>query len=290
MTEADTPAPAQQAPLSWLALPEPLRRVFARFPLVTYSANDLPQTAPQLRNHHVFYSFQRPQAPADQPSCNPTCLKWQALLNFQGVQYQARVSNNHASPSGALPFILPARTSNPRPGSPVTANKIPRWIMSQGGDEETLHSKEEAYSALIDHDIRNAWLYFLYLDACNFKYVAYPLYCDSASSNYFVRRAVARQLQSAARDELLKSHHLIDSRELSLHAKKALSALSTLLGENEHFFGDSRPGLFDASVFAYTHLLLDDSMNWQNTVLSDLLKEYANLVSHRDRLLSQYFP
>jgi metaxin len=41
--------------------------------------------------------------------------------------------------------------------------------------------------------------------------------------------------------------------------------------------------LFDASVFAYTHLLLDESLNWQNTRLVDSLKKSGNLVQHRQR-------
>lgn len=162
--------------------------------------------------------------------------------------------------------------------------------MNQGGNEEKLHPKEEAYSALIDHNIRNAWLYFLYLDAGNFEHVASPLYCKTASSNYFVQQALARQLQSAATDELLKSYSLIDASELYDHASRAFEALSTLLDSNDHFFGGSQPGLFDASIFAYTHLLLDESMNWDNAALTDLLKGHANLVSHRDRLLAKYFP
>ncbi|ETN43907.1 uncharacterized protein HMPREF1541_11038 [Cyphellophora europaea CBS 101466] len=290
MTEADAARPEQRPQSSWFALPEPLRRVFARFPIVSYSANVLPQNAPQHRSQHVFFSFQRPGGPADAPSCNPTCLKWQTLLKFQGVSHKIQPSNNHASPSGALPFILPANTANQRPGTPVSASKIPRWIVSQGGREETLQPKEEAYNALVDHDIRNAWLYFIYLDQPNFKAVAAPLYCESASSNVLVQLAMASQLQSAARDELLKSYILIDADELYDRAAKAFSALSTLLGGDDNFFGASQPGLFDASVFAYTHLLLDDSMNWQTSTMIDLLKIHPNLVSHQQRLRAEYFP
>lgn len=290
MTESDA-TPTEQRPVSsWLTLPEPLRRVFARFPLVTYSPNDLPQTAPQRRSQHVFYSFQQPRTAAESPSCNPTCLKWQALLNFQGVEFQVEPANNHASPSGALPFVLPASTPNKRPSTPVSASKIPRWIASQGKSEEKLHPKEEAYSALVDHDIRNAWLYFLYLDSRNFTHVASPLYCESASSNMFVQQALARQLQTAAKDELLKNYSLIDANELYNHADKAFGALSTLLENDDYFFKGKTPGLFDASVFAYTHLLLDEGMKWQNTTLADLLKTHPTLVAHQDRLLSKYFP
>jgi metaxin len=288
MTEADGPPPEQTSWRSWFALPEPLRRVFAQFPLLSCNSNPLPQAAPRIRNQHVFYSFQRPQDGAHAPSCNPTCLKWQALLRFHNIDHHVQSSNNHASPSGALPFLLPA-SSALRPATPVSATKIPRWVTGHGGREEKIHSHEEAYSALLDHDIRNAWLYFLYLDPSNFKTVASPLYCSSASSNFLVQQAIGSQLRSAARDELLKSYSLIDGSDLYEHAAHAFRSLSVFLGDDNHFFGSSSPGLFDASVFAYTHLLLDESMNWTNTVLIDLLREHENLVEHRERLLSTYF-
>ena len=104
-----------------------------------------------------------------------------------------------------------------------------------------------------------------------------------------VQQATARQLRSAAQDELLKTSILIDPNELYRRAEEAFKALATLLGEDEYFFGAEQPGLFDASVFAYTHLLLDQSLGWQSTSLTDALSKYENLVGHRNQLLKQYF-
>jgi metaxin len=171
----------------------------------------------------------------------------------------------------------------------VAANKITRWVVSQGGEEDTVHMKEEAYMSLIDHTIRNAWLYCLYLDKANFSAVAWPLYVKAASSNIFVQQAIARQLRSAAQDELLKVSSLIDAAELYQHADEAFQALSTQLGESTYFFDSKTPGLFDASLFAYAHLLLDSSLPWQTRYLTDILSKYPNLVRHRDHLLSEYF-
>jgi metaxin len=148
---------------------------------------------------------------------------------------------------------------------------------------------EEVYLSLIDHTLRNAWLYHLYLDAQNFQSVAWPLYIRSTSQNLFVRRAIAYQLRTAAKEELLKTVSIIDSGELYSRAQEAFQALSTLLCENKNFFGSESPGLFDASLFAYTHLLLDSDMGWETTTLVDILAQYPNLVRHRDRLLKQYF-
>ena len=143
--------------------------------------------------------------------------------------------------------------------------------------------------SLIDHVIRNAWLYYLYLDALNFKSVAWPLYVAPTSSNWMVQQTTAHQLRVAAQDELLKTSTIIDPSELYHRAEDAFSALSTLLGEDQYFFEAEQPGLFDASFFAYSHLLLDQDMGWESTTLFDALSKHNNLVQHRDRLLNEYF-
>ena len=125
----------------------------------------------------------------------------------------------------------------------------------------------------------------LYLDSENFDSVARRLYVNPATSNWVVRAALGHQLQQAARDELLKTSRYIDAAALEADAGGAFEALSTLLGEDEHFFGRPNPGLFDASVFAYTQLILDDTLGWKRNRLAQLLKEHPNLVQHRDRLL-----
>jgi metaxin len=100
---------------------------------------------------------------------------------------------------------------------------------------------------------------------------------------------MARQLQQAARDELLKFSDFIDVDDLEVEASRAFSALSTLLGDDEHFFGREAPGLFDASVFAYTYLLLDDSLGWKQNPLAIHLEAHNNLVQHQQRLAELFF-
>jgi metaxin len=72
-------------------------------------------------------------------------------------------------------------------------------------------------------------------------------------------------------------------------ADKAFEALSILLNSSSWFFGNKGPGLFDASVFAYTQLLLDESMGWEETRLGRALRRRKNLVEHRHRMLATYY-
>ena len=211
-------------------------------------------------------------------------------MKFRDIEFSTLPSNNHASPTGALPFILPSSDTAATSLAPVPSSKILKWTTTQKpGNAETSDMRAEAYTSLLDHRIRSAWLYTLYLDEDNFRAVAKKLYIDPTSSHALVRMTLAYQLQQAARDELLKYATCIDEDDLYAEAVKAFHALSTLLGSDENFFGQKQPGLFDASVFAYTHLLLDKQMGWQNKRLSDALKKISNLVQHRQRNLEQYF-
>ena len=72
-------------------------------------------------------------------------------------------------------------------------------------------------------------------------------------------------------------------------AEEGIDALATLLGQDEWFFASQRPTIFDASVFAYTHLILDESIDWRDNKLGDQLRHRDNLVQHRNRILEMYF-
>jgi metaxin len=67
------------------------------------------------------------------------------------------------------------------------------------------------------------------------------------------------------------------------------------LGEHEWFFGAERPGLFDASVFAYTHLLLIEEgeeglgEGWVDGRLRELVVGRKALRAHRERILREYY-
>lgn len=148
----------------------------------------------------------------------------------------------------------------------------------------------EAYLSLIDHRIRRAWLYALYLTP-NFTSIAESLYILPASSNSFVRLTIAYELRAAAEAELLKHSAVISAETLYKDAEEAFAALETVLGDGEWFFGAAKPGLFDASVFAYTHLLLDKALGngWSESRLRNAVLGNRKLVAHRERILTTFY-
>lgn len=265
--------------------------MFDRFPIITYDDNDLPQRTSHSRSTHTLFIF---TVSDHKLSPNPACLKWQLYLLINNISFTTSSSNNHASPTGALPFLLPATKSKRDPlPQPITASKIQRWAETQGAKEEETNLKLEAYTSLIDQNIRNAWLYHLYLCPGNFESIAKKLYVDTASSNPLVQAALAHQLRAAALHQLSRTWSFIDADEIYEQADAAFSALGTLLGSDEFFSKTGIPGLFDASLLAFTHLILDfgdaktqHGLQWQDQILLTILQRHDILVRHRDRVVA----
>lgn len=260
---------------------------------------------------------------------------------FKGIDFVTISSNNHASPTGALPFLLPAsNTKNPLEAVlPIPSTRIERWVREKevntekagrpsdeglearnqhveasvstkqkSTSKESLDMRYEAYMSLLNYRIRNAYvgpifipheiveitamrsqLYSLYLSPPNFASIVLPLYVNPSTSNTLARVALSHQLRAAAETELLKQSPIIDVEASYRDCDKAFEALSELLGDDEFFFGEEVPGLFDASVFAYTHVLLDEDLDWKHTRLREGLEQYGNLVEHQKGIVEGWF-
>ncbi|KAK6951058.1 hypothetical protein Daesc_007587 [Daldinia eschscholtzii] len=278
----------------WLAIPAPLARLFKRFPLLTYPPNELPVRSPRVRDVAALYVFISDQdALNGLPSFNPSCLKWQTFLKLAGVAFRAIPSNNHASPTGALPFLIPPSSPNSFVSAkPIPSTKLEQYTAENGTRKisEISSLKLEAYEALLNHRIRNAWLYALYLSRPNSALLSH-LYVAPVSTSRVVKTTVLYQLRHAAEEEILRSIGalVVNPERLYDGAKEAFEALSTVLGSGEWFFGASKPSLFDAAVFSYTHLLLDQGLRWEDRRLTEIVEEFSNLVEHRNRILQRYW-
>lgn len=62
---------------NFLRIPPVIKRVFNRFPLITYPPNELNLCAPKAQTKHALYIFQARDSTLGNLSCNPSCLKWQ---------------------------------------------------------------------------------------------------------------------------------------------------------------------------------------------------------------------
>ena len=223
----------------------------------------------------------------------------QTFLRLAGVDFRVLPSNNHASPTGALPFLipyspssplasstpeskLPTKTQTPAPApAPIPSSKLEQWVLHNSSSSSSNSTKKDpppgrldGYEALLDHRLRPAWLHALYLSRGNAALLS-RLYAAPASASPAVRAALRHQLRRAAETEI---HRLCGSadpgRAVYAGAREAFGALEAALAwggdggdgegsgdkdEGRWFFGAPEPGLFDAAVFSYTHLLLPDS-------------------------------
>lgn len=60
------------------SIPEPLKRLFDKVPVLTYPPDELPQRTPRPTKLPSLYVFIGDEgAAAGRPSFNPGCLKWQ---------------------------------------------------------------------------------------------------------------------------------------------------------------------------------------------------------------------
>ena len=207
--------PAESKPQSrmssFFSTPAPLKRLFDRFPLLAYSSNPLPLRASISESQRAavdtLYIFGLP----DQPSLNPTCLRYQTLLLLAGLPFETASSNNHASPTGSLPFLITANDEGSQKARTIPASSLKSYIRSQDAAKEIGLDASPAHLALLQ-PIRRAYLTALYLDDEVFQ-TAYksfdtataPLYVQSASRSSIVRAALIPPLRAAAFEEVTQS-------------------------------------------------------------------------------------
>lgn len=132
-------------------------------------------------------------------------------------------------------------------------------------------------------------LYALYLHATNTSLLK-TLYLPPSP---VLQLPSLHTLRNAATSEILKTTRraVISPLQLLADATDALRSLSALLADNDWFFGRPEPGLFDAEVFAYTYLILDETFGWADDYsLARCLAKFDNLVGHRRRLHERCWP
>ncbi|KAK3955391.1 hypothetical protein QBC32DRAFT_43870 [Pseudoneurospora amorphoporcata] len=311
---------AAAPPRKWMQVPRPLQKLFDTFPLLAYDVNALPARAQSATSGDLptLYVFSTDEdALLGAPSFNPSCLKWQAFLKLAGVKFQILPSTNHASPTGALPFILPKRLAPTDAPSPIPSSQLHDYALKYGTSNppEVSALRLDAYQALLDVPIRNAWLQALYRDP-EYTDLLDRFYITPASSSFWVRGALRHQLRRAAEVEILKTGPggaastalslLVDEDAVYRAAVNAFEALATLLSESKTgwFFGAETPTIFDASVFAYTHLMLqyisdakgevekDEGSIFRSRRLGNLVRRAGSgeLEKHHSRLFELLWP
>jgi metaxin len=63
-----------------------------------------------------------------------------------------------------------------------------------------------------------------------------------------------------------------------------------MLGDDLWLFGAEEPGVIDAALFAYTHLILTLKWDKREANLARAVRRWDNLVSHENRIRQMCFP
>ncbi|KAK6526255.1 hypothetical protein TWF694_004862 [Orbilia ellipsospora] len=312
------PAPAQSTASgtndaggtsSMFRAPTFIRTIFDKFPLYSYPVDPSPinsldktpseQPHDDLFSKNTLYVFSLPgDAQNCSPSFNPACLKWQIYMKIRGVDFRIQSSSNHASPTGSLPFLIvePARSSvvsGRQLAQTVPASKLAQWIEDNAAGSVNQVSSDSpdyrAFSSLVDRNIRDAWLYAMYVDNTNLNNITVPKYTNSTPL-WPVNYLLGLQMRQAALDSLGVNGvgSKVNGEMLYMRANEAWAALSALLGDNKWFFSARDAGLFDASVFAYTHLILTLGLERSGEDLVNGLQQYSNLIDHEQRIRNKW--
>ena len=143
---------------SWpfFTTPQPIKRLFDKFPLCTYPHNELPERTAQHRDQNVLYIFTNDDgAHRGLPSFNPGCLKWQVKISPNLVLRQAandswarRIFDLETSPSlQNHPIIMPRQMELfhsfcrlPQPLRPLTSLPLYHQVGYSGGRKIQLPS------------------------------------------------------------------------------------------------------------------------------------------------------
>ncbi|KAF2666957.1 hypothetical protein BT63DRAFT_457915 [Microthyrium microscopicum] len=295
-TKALAKPTVNQTPNAWsfFAVPRPIKRIFDRFPLLTYPANRLPERVQRVKSadgHALFIWCAPEDASENRASFNPACLRWQAFLKSQNLQFHTVSSSNHASTNERLPFlVVNPSCSSPFKSNIVSAHELAKWAVDQKDSwpvELELHY--EPYMSLLNNEIRRAWQYHMYLSP-NFEAFTAPSYIHSQTNSSVVRITSSWELQKAAREDLMKSSPRIDVEGLYASADRAFFALDNLLKRKRRMVADvSAPSLLEATLFSYLFLLLELPLDrWLDNRLPEIARKYPELVELENTLKKQY--
>lgn len=69
----------------FFTVPAPVKRLFDKFPLTTYPANEIPQRSQSNGANQLFVFTDARGAREGRPSFNPQCLKWQVCPSWRIV-------------------------------------------------------------------------------------------------------------------------------------------------------------------------------------------------------------
>ncbi|KAF4523780.1 hypothetical protein B566_EDAN009012 [Ephemera danica] len=215
---------------------------------------------------------------------NANCLAVQTYLRMCKLPFtvQHRSNAEFMSPSGRVPFLqcgLHLVTEL----DPIIAFVGNKGISLTDHMDSRQKSDMRADMSLVNNVLISAELYLSWVEPLLLQEVTQPRYGSvfpwplNNILTYLKRRAVVSKLKALQWANKTPN-------EVYGEVDKACRNLSARLGNNHFFF--SRPTELDALVFGHTYTILSTKL--PDNRLADVLRGYPNLISHCDRIQSQF--
>ncbi|KTW29409.1 hypothetical protein T552_01361 [Pneumocystis carinii B80] len=269
-----------------LITPTLISKIFDRFPIFYY---DSIQVQSPLDTSCNLLFIQSEETLGQKPSYDLESLRWQTYFIFSKIPHLLVPSTPYASSSNKLPFFIPSNSSIP---FDLSSTEFQNWLLLQGikdcSEKEPLLSADiDSYISLIENTLYDAWYYGFFIEPENFRQVTSLLYIkDAWPVSIFTKWQLQNQIKKKL--SVRQKNGLLNAKEIYADASHALHALSIKLGQDQWFFGTEVPSYIDATLFAYTYLVL--SINLPEDTLSHEVKKYENLVKHAERVSNICFP
>ncbi|KAF8743648.1 hypothetical protein AX14_001702 [Amanita brunnescens Koide BX004] len=269
-----------------LALPPPLAKFFALFPLRTYPSilppSKKPVSVPTLWIHP-------PHSQNSPLSADVECLKWQAYLALRGLTTVHLRTDIHPEGciDGRLPNLLVPSTgeNTSEDGQLLAAHLIPSWADTQkspvepdleGYRDESARDESRAWVTLLEGTVHAVLL----LSQPRLSYLERILSLSITPSLSFTWSSDAQpskpgttppgpSLQTLITPPpppatgfasmMPPSGIRVSSSALMIQYREAIAALSERLGTDHWFLGSTGPTPLDALAFAYLNSILDST-------------------------------
>ncbi|KAK9450235.1 uncharacterized protein V1518DRAFT_413318 [Limtongia smithiae] len=248
----------------YVRVPAVVKTLFDAFPLKLYPAAPLPNTtAGATSDNRMATVFVES---ASETSIYPESIRLITLLKMAKVYQNVSVveASVHSAPeTESLPYIYRAKQHK-------LGMKLPRAIPSDGpvflsflsavsssGVATYNEARDAPYLALVDVDLRHAFLFTVYHIPENYRRFVVPMH--AALSGKVLAETLASSARKKAREVLEKSIGTTDVMNPAVQesiydsAESALDALQDLLTESDGMYlsGTDTPGVVDAALFSY---------------------------------------
>ncbi|KAG4303624.1 hypothetical protein PCANB_000044 [Pneumocystis canis] len=263
--------------------PAIITKLFDLFPWIRYASLDI--RSPIDTTRHQLFIAHKDDTLLNSPSYDLESLRWQTYFILADIPHNVFRASPHASPSGTLPFFVPAGVASSAYALSSTAFQT--WLTQHGIElhpfinQPSLAADADSYLSLIENTLYDAWFCACFIERENFQTVTGPCYVNDVwPIRELIKWQLCRKIKKRLSDR--QKTGLLNLNEIYADAAHALDAVAIRLGEDIWFFGAKNPTFIDATLFAYTYLVLSTQL--PGNTLMHALKKHTNLIDHATRL------